>query len=60
MLSKWLIQQVRQQSIYKFPVTDVTELVAPDQSILDYLALALLLAYGNPQQIRDNEIIRID
>jgi hypothetical protein len=43
MLSKWLIQQVRQPSIYKFPVTDVTELDAPDECILDYLALKLLL-----------------
>jgi len=53
MLSKWLTQQVRQPSLYKFPVIDITELVAPDEFILDYLALALLLAYGNPQQIRD-------
>ncbi len=53
MLSKWLTQQVRHPAVYKFPITDVTELVAPNECILDYLALALLLAHGNPQQIRD-------
>ncbi len=51
MLNKWLIQQVRHPAIYKFPVTDVTELVVPDECILDDLALALLLAHGNPQLI---------
>ncbi len=54
MLNKWLMQQVRQPSIYKFPVLDVTELIAPNEEMLDYLALALLLAHGNPQQIRDH------
>ena len=53
MLSNWLTQQVRHPSGYKFPVTDVTELDAPDEEIKDYLALALLLAHGNPHQIRD-------
>jgi hypothetical protein len=53
MLSNWLNQKVRHPSVYKFPVTNVTELVAPDEGIRDYLALALLLAHGNPQQIRD-------
>ncbi len=53
MLSNWLNPQVRSPRVYKFPVTDVTELVAPDEEIMDYLALALLLAHGNPQQIRD-------
>jgi len=54
MLSKWLAQQVRHPAVYKFPVTNVTELVAPDEFMLDYLALALLLALGDPQQIRDD------
>lgn len=53
MLKKWLLQHVRKPSIYKFPVTDVTELIAPDECTLDFLALKLLLAHGNPQQIRD-------
>lgn len=52
-LSKWLAQQVRQPSMFKFPVTDITEVTTPDGLIIDYLALALLLAHGNPQQIRD-------
>jgi hypothetical protein len=53
MISDWLVQQVKHPPVYKFPVIDVTELVAPDSEIKDYLALALLLAHGNPQQIRD-------
>src|SRR6266516_3172854 len=53
MLGKLLIQQVRHPLVYKFPVTDVTELAVPNDSTMDYLALALLLAHGNPQQIRD-------
>jgi len=60
MLSNWLIQQVRYPSVYKFPVVDVTELVAPDSEIRDYLALALLLAHGNPQQIRDQYSLLIE
>ncbi len=53
MLNNWLIQQLKHSPVYKFPVTDVTELAPPDEGIMDYLALALLLAHGNPQQIRD-------
>lgn len=53
MLSKWLTKQDRYPAIYKFPVVDVTELDIPSDEIRDYLALALLLAHGNPQQIRD-------
>lgn len=53
MLNNWLLQQVRQSSAYKFPVIDVTELDKPNDSIMKYLALALLLAHGNPEQIRD-------
>ncbi|HYT45334.1 MAG TPA: DEAD/DEAH box helicase, partial [Methylomirabilota bacterium] len=53
MLGKWLTQQMRHPSIYKFPVTNVTELVAPNECILDDLALTLLLAHGNPQLIKD-------
>jgi hypothetical protein len=60
MLSNWLIQQVRHPSVYKFPVVDVTEIVAPDSEIRDYLALALLLAHGNPQQIRDQYNLLIE
>jgi hypothetical protein len=54
MLDKWLIQQVRHPQVYKFPVTNITELSTPDECMLDYLALALLLAHGDPQQIRDD------
>src|SRR5713226_2168247 len=53
MLSNWLIQQVRQPQVYKFPVIDITELDEPDCEVRDYLALALLVAHANPQQIRD-------
>src|SRR6266566_769299 len=53
MLNNWLTQQTRQTSVYKFPVTDVTELVAPSEEMMDYLALALILAYINPEQIQD-------
>src|SRR6266700_6502557 len=53
MLNKWLNQQKRHPPVYKFPVTDITELGLPDEQVLDYLALALLLAHANPQQIRD-------
>lgn len=53
MLNNWLIQQVRHSPVYKFPVTEVSELGAPDEGNKDDLALALLLAHGNPQQIRD-------
>src|SRR5947209_2509525 len=54
MLNKWLIQQKRQPLIYKFPVTDITELCIPEDGILDYLALTILAAHGDPQQIRDD------
>src|SRR5437660_903991 len=53
MLSNWLIQQVKHLPTNKFPVIDVTELVPPDEGVMNSLALALLLAHGNPQQIRD-------
>ncbi len=59
MLSDWLIQQVRYPPVYKFPVTQVTELVAPGEEVMDYLALALLLAHGNPQQMRDQYQLRL-
>ncbi len=59
MLSNWLIQQVRYPAVYKFPVTHVTELVAPDEEVMDYLALTLLLAHGNPQQMRDQYELRL-
>jgi len=53
MLSDWLLRQVRNPLLYKFPVVDITEIVTPDDRIKDHLALALLLAHGNPQQITD-------
>lgn len=53
MLSKWLTYQKRHPLIYKFPVIDVTELIVPNDEVIDYLALALLLAHGNPQKIKD-------
>lgn len=54
MLNTWLIQQKRQPLLYKFPVTDITEVCIPEECILDYLALAVLAAHGDPQQMRDN------
>jgi hypothetical protein len=60
MLKKWLIQKKRQPLIYKFPVTDITELCIPQDGILDYLALAVLAAHGDPQQIRDDYKLLIE
>src|SRR5437763_15290690 len=59
MLSNWLIQQIIYPAVYKFPVIQVTELVAPGEEVKDYLSLALLLAHGNPQQIRDQYQLRL-
>ncbi len=53
MLNNWLVQQIKHLPVHKFPVTDVTESVPPDEEVVDALALALLFAHGNPQQIRD-------
>jgi hypothetical protein len=60
MIKKWLLYQVRYPTTYKFPVHDVTELIEPGEELLDYLALALLLAHGNPQQIRDQYNILLE
>ena len=57
MLNTWLVRQLRKPSIYKFPVYDITELVSPDSEILDYLALALLFAHGNPYHIKDQYLL---
>jgi hypothetical protein len=59
MLSDWLKQQVRIPQVYKFPVTDVTELVIPDEKMIDYLARALLLNHADPLRIQDEYIERI-
>jgi helicase len=53
MISKWLRQQMRYPAVYKFPVHKITELNKPSDELLDNLALALLLAHGNPYQITD-------
>ncbi|GHO65547.1 hypothetical protein KSC_044390 [Ktedonobacter sp. SOSP1-52] len=53
MLNKWLQQQIKMLSAYKFPVVDITEIVLPDDEVINYLTLALLLAHGNPYLIRD-------
>ncbi len=40
-------------------MTKVRELAAPGEDVRDYLATALLLKQGNPQQIRDQYQLRL-
>jgi hypothetical protein len=52
MLRRWLTCQERNPSGRKCAVIDVTELIGPDDEILDHLARELVVAHGSPRMIK--------
>jgi hypothetical protein len=52
MMGTWLECTKRESTNYRFSVVDSIELRKPDESLLNYLARNLVLAYQNPEMLR--------
>jgi hypothetical protein len=52
MLQEWLSCAERESAGYKFAVVDSTELLRPNDHLLNYLAHKLVVAHQNPEMLK--------